>query len=477
MLMKVPTQIKGAILLFLLVVTTIYAKSMYSWKSGATTVTLSRDGTLRVKGKGAMENYGFMSPSNEPIGLIPPWYGVRTSITGLVIEDGVTTIGERAFTCCPLLNYVIIGNNVMSIGDMAFSSSSTTITSIEVAADNAHYCSMDGVLFNNDKTAIMLYPQGRQGAYMIPNSVKTIEKRAFSYCVGLTDITIHNSVEVIEKSTFFGCIGLTSVTIPNSVWNIMEYAFARCVGLTSITIPKNVTVIEKNVFVGCEKQMSIDVDADNERYCSLDGVLFNKDKTTLIHYPSGKHGSYKILGSVTSIGEYAFRECVGLTSVTIHNGVTSVGNSAFMGCTGLTSVIIPNSVTTVGVGIFSGCASLMSIIVKNTTPPQICNKCNTNKIIFKFTFPDYKNTDASNACLYVPESSIEAYRVAEEWNEYNCVNAIIPDEPIAEDKTVDGITTSMNRRVWFTISISATLILSVALFVTIKKPHKSSDHN
>jgi len=151
------------------------------------------------------------------------------------------------------------------------------------------------------------------------------------------------SVTSIGNSAFFGCTDLTSVTIPNSVTSIGGSAFYGCTGLTSI-----------------------DVASDNSNYCSVDGVLFNKDKTTLIQYPGGKQGAYTIPNSVTSIGNYAFEICTGLTSVTIPNSVTSIGHYAFLYCRSLTSVTIPNSVTSIGYFAFSYCSGLTSVTIGNS---------------------------------------------------------------------------------------------------------------
>ena len=201
----------------------------------------------------------------------------------------------------------------------------------------------------------------------IPNSVTSIGTWAFVYCTGLTSITLGNSVTSIGGYAFCGCAGLTSITIPNSVTSIGSGAFGGCNSLTSITIPNSVTSIGDGAFTGCSGLTSINVASDNNYYSDNNGVLFNKKKTELIRYPERKsQTSYTIPNSVTSIGNYAFSVCTGLTSITIPNSVTSIGSGAFSGCTGLTSITIPNSVTSIGVWVFYGCSGLTSITIPNS---------------------------------------------------------------------------------------------------------------
>ena len=193
--------------------------------------------------------------------------------------------------------------------------------------------------------------------------VTSIGWGAFQLCSGITSITIPNSVISIEDGAFQNCSGLTSITIPSSVTSIANSAFWNCSGLTSITIPSSVTSIGVNVFYGCSGLTDITVDSSNPSYCSESGVLFNKDKTTLIYYPLGKNGSYTIPDGVTAIGDYAFYYCSGLTSVTIPSSVTSIGESAFRHCTGLTSITIPNSVTSIVNLAFWDCDSLTIVYI------------------------------------------------------------------------------------------------------------------
>ena len=151
-----------------------------------------------------------------------------------------------------------------------------------------------------------------------------------------------------------------------SVTGIGSLAFYGCSGLTSLTIPNSVTIIRDNAFVSCSGLTSFSVAGDNSNYSSKEGVLFNKQQTTLIQYPTRKQGEYIIPNSVTTIVDYAFYGCSGLTSLTIPNSITSIVDYAFAGCSSLTSITIPNSVTSIGNEAFAGCSSLSSVTIPNS---------------------------------------------------------------------------------------------------------------
>jgi hypothetical protein len=298
-------------------------------------------------------------------------------LTSVTIPNSVSSIEDHAFDSCNNLTNVTIGNSVTSIGDWAFyecySLTSVTIpASVTNIGDMAFSgCGLTSVTIPNSVTSIgtsVFSDCSGLTSVTIPNSVTSIGGGAFYECSSLTSVTIPNSVTNIGGSAFWGCRSLTGVTIPASVTSIGYQAFEYCTGLTSVTIPASVTNIGDLAFDACGSLTAIAVDTNNPAYSSVDGVLFDKSQTTLIFCPQGMAGTYTIPNSVTGIGDYAFFECGGLTSVTIPDSVTSVGQLAFYACTRLTSVAIPASVTGIGDNAFTGCYSLTAITVDALNP-------------------------------------------------------------------------------------------------------------
>ncbi len=343
----------------------------------------------------------------------------RASINSIVIPNSVTSIEKYAFYECGL-KYVTIPNSVISIGDRVFSGCSDMIS---VTIGNS-VTSIGGWAFSDCSSLTSV---------TIPNSVTSIGGEAFSGCSSLTSIEIPNSVTSIGSFAFSNCTSLTSIEIPNSVTSIGSFAFSNCTSLTSIEIPNSVTSIGYGAFNGCSGLPVV----DDIRYADtyLVGVenkyLTNyliRDRTRYIGSTAfaGCHNliSIEIPSSVTSIGDNAFSYCSGLTSVSIPNSITSIGSSAFEGCSGLTSVTIGNSVTSIGYGAFEGCSGLTSVTIPNSVTSigaAAFYNCNgMDSLVFESETPATLGAEpfkyTNNCPLIVPCSAVDAYKTA--WPTY-----------------------------------------------------------
>ena len=226
-------------------------------------------------------------------------------LTSIIIPDTVTSIEERAFYCCSEMTSIFIPASVSSIGNNAFGNCDK-LKEITVSDDNKYYTSKEGVLFDKSMSKLICYPEGKEGtSYTIPESVTSLEPYALQ----------GSSLNIIQ--------------LPNKLTLIREGALSYMSGISSINIPENVTDIEPNAFA-FSGLTEIKVDENNKHYADKDGVLFDKNLSTLIYYPSSKPGTeYSVPDGVTRIEDYSFVGKPILQKIIIPDSVTAIGNNAF----------------------------------------------------------------------------------------------------------------------------------------------------
>jgi len=214
----------------------------------------------------------------------------------------------------------------------------------------------------------------------IPSSVTLISEGTFGYCTSLTSITLPSSVTTIGNAAFSYCTSLASITLPPSVTSLGESAFSNC-KFSSFTIPSGVTSIGQRAFSGSLLTQFIVAD-NNPAFSAIDGVLFNKQKETLLIYPPAKVGDYTMPSTVKAIAYCAFEN------------------------TAITSVTISPNLTFMEYGSFRSCLNLKKITFLSMTPPKVINGA-------------FENFDVSNCLVYVPKSCIPVYdSVLNEYNQY-----------------------------------------------------------
>ena len=236
----------------------------------------------------------------------------------------------------------------------------------------------DGIYYglNGEEATVVQGDTPYSGDVVVPSSVSydgntysvtAIGETAFESCSELISIALPNTVTTIGYAAFYNCSSLASVSMGNSVTSIGVHAFFLCSSLASITLPASVTSIETDAFLSCANLEEIIVAEGNNSYSSVDGVLYDKNKTTLLKCPD-KKSQVTIPTSVTAIENGAFTGCHGLTTIEIPNSVKSISSQAFFSCRNLTTVSIGNSVTAIGNGAFSNCTSLEGIVVSEENP-------------------------------------------------------------------------------------------------------------
>lgn len=265
-------------------------------------------------------------------------------VPSVINGKNVTEIQYNAFYYCTSLTNIIIPSCVTNIAgaDIAFVGC-TSLTSIAVDGANSVYSSADGLLFNKNVTSFIKCPPGRAGTIIISDRITSINKGAF-----------------------YSCSKLTGVIIPNSITNIGSSAFTSCSKLTSITIPSSVVSIGSLAFFGCSSLVEITAGENNPIYSSLNGILYNKARTTLILYPPGKVGSFTIPDHVTLIGESSFYTCTQLTDVVVPRSVTYIGYLAFSYCNRLANLFFQGDAPGLSSSAFLGSSAKVYYLPETT---------------------------------------------------------------------------------------------------------------
>lgn len=284
------------------------------------------------------------------------------NITSVILPDSITLLGQNAFSGCDKLNSVVIGNGVLKIPEWLFYNCTdletvtigSTVEKINIAAfencsglkninvsdNNPYYSSLNGVLYNKDKTELICYPQGKTDeAYVVPESVLTVGDGVFVNTNALTGIVLGSKVEAVSDGAFAGCGSLATIS----------------------------------------------VNENNKLYSSEAGVLFNKEKSTLVSYPQAKADeSYEVpegvlavlpysfsncinlaklmlSDSINEIGKYGFYNCMKLSDISLSSEIESIADSAFSLCSSVEAITIPEGISAIGKYAFSGCENLKKV--------------------------------------------------------------------------------------------------------------------
>ncbi len=337
---------------------------------------LMDDGVMTISGTGDMYNY-------DDEGNSAPWEGKGwfggASVEKVIIEDGVTGIGDYAFSGCRKLKEIIIPDSVTSIGAYAFKNCELlgNINFPKYITSIGSYAFM----FCNSFTD-----------FTMPSNVSVVPEGMLWGCEKLDKVTLHSSVTRIDDFAFY-YLPIKEIELPESVKELGGYIFGSCDELEKVTFPSSLESVGNGLFSGCESLPEIIIPE-----CMTEikkSMFFGCNAITSVEIPS----------RITAIGESAFSSCISLKEVKLHEGVTSIGNSAFSSCEELETVDIPSSVSYIGEEVFRECSSIEEVNIAAGNK----NYCSDGGVLF--------NKDKTVLLAYPANNSRTSYSVPDSVRE------------------------------------------------------------
>ena len=415
----------------------LFVLNAQSGTTGNLSWSIQSDGTLMITGSGPMPDYNYGSA---------PWYSSKQSILKVIVHDGVKSlgsnafnslnkvtvitlpasierIGNSAFSSCTVLQSITIPSNstLTNIGDYAFSSlysveslflpagvSSITrytflgfYANINVDVNNSNYSSVDGVLYNKDKTTILRCPPNKSGIFEIPNTVKTIGSYSFDNC--------HN---------------ITSLVISNSVTDIQNFAFSNAKGIyfSGLSLPASVCYIGRMAF-GNNSFSKISIDNANQYFSIENGIIYDKNKEMLYMCHNTSGYTIKIPETVHTIADSAFYDCTLITNVQLPKSLYQIANRAFYH-SGISTIQLPEKLKSIGYAAFDSCFSLSSVTFPaslQSVGDRAFYMAGVNSFYVSNTTPfsfGSNNVFMTNSTLYVPSGCKSIYEKAKGWSDF-----------------------------------------------------------
>ena len=352
---------------------------------------LDGDDVIIISGSGPMGEFGSSST---------PWYSQRDQIVGVIIKDGVTSVGSYAFYNCDNLTTATIPDSVTSIGRDAFS-----------YCEKLTYAPLPSKL---TELGLQAFSNTGISSITIPKTLQTIPDGAFSG-TKLTSVTVPNTVTSLGKYVFSNCSNLTSIELPDSLTDIGEMAFSRT-AIRSIKLPKNMEYTSDELFYGCEHLESVEL-PETLKYV---GWSLFSGCTSL--------KSVSIPNTVTGVGYGAFYKCTSLESIELPEGVTEIRNNAFTGCTSLKSINIPSTATSVSYCAFDGCKNIEDVY------------CYADPDKLDWDLSNDQFSQSANTRIHVPSQYVDAFKTKYP----NLKFYIVEEKEEAETARLEGYSVSLD---------------------------------
>lgn len=318
-----------------------------------------------------------------------------TALTEISIPDSVVTIGNRAFCLCGELTAVSLPDSLISLGAEAFYGCMSLAEvhfgpNIEAIGEYAFYfcMSLSQIDFPDGIRSIgnyAFYNCSDITQVSFPSGLTSIGASAFRGCSSLTGLALPNALTSIDSYAFYGCSAVTEISLPSGLTSIGDYAFGLCSGVTEIVIPAATSSIGSSAFQGCALLETVRVADGNTAYRCADGCLIDIANSSLIWCLMGKTGACTVPEGVATICSYAFSDCLGVTEIYLPHSLRTIEARAFSGCAGLESIVIPDGTLSVGIYAFSGCKALKEITFPGSVTsigPNVLYNCTSLEKIY-----------------------------------------------------------------------------------------------
>ena len=312
--------------------------------------SLNSNGALCITGTGAMQSFTYKSEM--------PWYPYLSQIKSVVVERGITSIGDYAFYGMPSMTKIEIPEGVKTIGAFAFKNSAK-LQNVELPS----------TLTKLGESAF--YGCTSLQSIKIPEGIYTIWGYTFKNCTSLKEVTLPSTLIKVDEAAFYGCSSLKELEIPSNVSIIGIYCFKNCTSLAKVTVPEKLTEIREAVFYATAlPEITIPEGVKKigpyafKNCTALKTVTLPETLTSVgeaSFYSCTALTKITLPDSVTSIGNYAFRKCENLTDLKLSAKLENVGESAFYGCIGLKTLTIPENVSIIGAYAFKSCTGVTEV--------------------------------------------------------------------------------------------------------------------